>query len=172
MGSKEEHTDKARAMTARRLCDLGNVITIDFIPPNLRNNTWGITASDRKPISWAGKNHPWPQIKREHSDPKYGLCHPVIALKHEFVDFFQNGGYEKATGEQKYRAWFMLASTLVHEVAHAYWRFQRDRKGWEPLWSPYEHTPELGFSLETYMFGRIVEPHVHSILRNQPLACI
>lgn len=57
-----------------------------------------------------------------------------------------------------YRAWLTFAITLVHELAHAchFW-LTGGFIELEPLWDRCEKHPEIGFSSETYIVGRVVD---------------
>ena len=102
------------------------------------------------------------------------LEHPVImGLASEHFQVFESPRYESMTPEALRSAWFMLALTCVHELAHAVFMDRqidedddemKDVGEWqgrgkcpEPFYSPTDPEIELGAAVEHYLFGGSVE---------------
>ncbi|KAF2807911.1 uncharacterized protein BDZ99DRAFT_464811 [Mytilinidion resinicola] len=52
----------------------------------------------------------------------------------------------------------MFATTIVHEISHAYWMFFRGVEADEPLHQRGDQKCELGFSWEQWAFGHQINP--------------
>lgn len=99
------------------------------------------------------------------------LATQAIQLNSKFTTFFTNYHYEQFSDKLKQRLLFILAVTLVHELAHVWYtcrRFDYLRSGQyavanylkdEPLFTGNEPSPELGFSWEFFAFGCRFEPY-------------
>ncbi|OCL13693.1 hypothetical protein AOQ84DRAFT_224571 [Glonium stellatum] len=146
-------------------------VTFHFVPPAYEPDigalVYGMTYQDRLYLPYRNffNNSDWPSIDESQ------VC-PVIALSTEFQEFFVRV-WDTATPSKRYRASFMLASTIVHEVAHAYYHHARPWHSDDEL-EPY-HTledskPELGFSWEKWAFGVLINPCNHSITNIGALA--
>lgn len=72
------------------------------------------------------------------------------------MDYFRSR-VSFCTPAETYRVHILFAITLVHEIAHAYWFWLNERAP-EPLWHEGERNPELGFSWEREVIGRVVQP--------------
>ncbi|KAF2202444.1 hypothetical protein GQ43DRAFT_348246, partial [Delitschia confertaspora ATCC 74209] len=185
--TKIEHTPYGRRKTKRKLRQLAHMIAFVWTPPGSLDHdvmdarAYGITwpSKSHVPFSYNFRSHNWPTI-----DPKYRSGYwarrpkPVISLRQDFGQFFCKG-YRTATPCERYRAWFMFASTIVHEVAHAYytWLGRHSTKhfyadGNEPHWSVEEKNAELGFSWESVTWGRVIDPWQGEILNCHALTSI
>ncbi|KAF2185593.1 hypothetical protein K469DRAFT_687915 [Zopfia rhizophila CBS 207.26] len=168
--TRHEHKPEGRHETRMRLEKLSRILIIMFIPRKYRKTndgtSWGIT--------WPHSSFPWfryfsrsdlPHIPSKYYGPEYGKRDmAIITLNSDFQDFFYDG-YQHFTPSMTYRVWFMFASTLVHELAHAYYywlgRSPSERfHGKEPYWSKHDNDKEseLGFSWESVTWGRIPNP--------------
>ncbi|KAJ4294358.1 hypothetical protein N0V90_008048 [Kalmusia sp. IMI 367209] len=82
-------------------------------------------------------------------------------MHNDFISYFSQHLYE-ADPHIWIRTQFTFATTLVHEVAHAYsmWLGKDDD---EPLWDRHDKKAELGFSWEAQTHGYICNPLFHRI---------
>jgi len=83
-----------------------------------------------------------------------GVYKPCICLAQRFRGAFRS---TNASANERYRALFIFAVVLCHEVAHGYYMFLES--GNEPLWAENEKNPELGFSWELSVLGHIPVPN-------------
>jgi hypothetical protein len=157
--SRYEHSSEGRATTLQKLRDLGETITLMFVPRDHYDGSYyGVTYKHREQVNWIREFHPndLPSIPDEYRSSSRSKI--VVALSPDFQDFFLHG-FRTASMAQRYQMWMLFTSTLAHETAHAYEYFlDRRLGGEEPLWSRHEQTCELGFSWETTTLGRIINP--------------
>ncbi|KAL6703001.1 hypothetical protein ACN47E_010277 [Coniothyrium glycines] len=130
---------------------LYSTITLMISPRGTEEQAWGVTYLDRSmmPFSPEYLDMDFPPL-----DPRSGHARPLIAMNRVFQEFFLFA--TDVSFQEHTRALFMFASTLVHEIAHAYnfWLGHED----EPLWDIREQQAELGFSWETNVLGRVMNP--------------
>ena len=101
------------------LHELGRVITFMFHPPGTRSGCWGITYPTKRCLERYNefRASDWPStLNRYHSS---GKTRPLVCLNPDFQDFFLRVTSTSSRTEW-YRASFMFAVTLTHEIAHAY----------------------------------------------------
>ncbi|KAI1624747.1 hypothetical protein EDD37DRAFT_608231 [Exophiala viscosa] len=100
------------------------------------------------------------------------LATQAIQLNTRHTTFFTHAHYDLFTGEVKQRILFMLAVTLVHELAHVWydcrmfdymrqvqWIVAKCLRVSEPFFTGEEPEPELGLSWESFAFGCRPEPY-------------
>jgi hypothetical protein len=157
--SKYEHTPEGRAATLQNIRDLGEIITLMFVPRDYYDGSYyGVTYNYREQIEWIRKFHPndLPSIPDRYRRSSRGNI--VVALSPDFQDFFLHGSHA-ASMALRYRMWMLFTTTLAHETAHAYEYFLNRRSGGEePLWNRHDSKTELGFAWETTTLGRIINP--------------
>ncbi|KAF1993757.1 hypothetical protein P154DRAFT_588235 [Amniculicola lignicola CBS 123094] len=162
--TKKEHTTKGRRETKGRLKELAHMISWEFTPRKYKNSvddSWGATTNGDWPWSRHYRFSDYPPLPAKYYDSYYDHRVPRVTFMTAFQDFFYDG-YRICTPSQRYRTWLMFASTVVHELAHAYFKYlgrsqNRKFKG-EPRWHKHERQDELGFSWENITFGRIFNP--------------
>jgi hypothetical protein len=179
--TRMEHESAGHARTRFFIDNLSECITLMFIPPDSKEKQasyWGVTYLHRREVPWATRipSYSWPKvILRSSSEPRFQKSSRpsiTIALNTNFAQFFAHG-FSKVSLEEKYRAWFMFVATLMHEVAHAFHFYLRNDEA-EPRWAKHEAMAELGYSLESVIFGKIISPFVPwpSASWNQPLVSV
>ncbi|KAF2491175.1 hypothetical protein BU16DRAFT_566087 [Lophium mytilinum] len=139
------------------------------------SRVFGITCpgrdiSDSHTLVPFAKPFKWPRVQRHRE-------HPTIGLHHSFYDFFAYQ-YLKASTSLRYRQLFVLAQTLVHEVAHAFSMFVHPERGElavEPWYcrefmQDVTQRQELGWTWERYMFGGALIPINNNVEDMGPLA--
>jgi hypothetical protein len=158
--SSTKHTEskEARNQVKRNLRALGKSLTLMYRPAfGERGGDYGATYSSKRflPFFRYFKESDWPDTVED------GRRHPVIVFHNDFFQYFSKSLWN-AVPEIWIRMQFLFATTLVHEVTHAYsmWLgIDRD----EPLFREEDKEAELGFSWETEVLGYICNPHLHSI---------
>lgn len=117
------HSTDAIVRVRANLKELGKVISFLFMPREWNEKAWGMSFSGRKgfPRYFRHfKDHDFPP-----SRSRKGACHPVVAISSKFQDYFRQDYSRKSTPGERYRALYMFAVTLGHEIAHA-WIFMGD----------------------------------------------
>ncbi|KAF2649871.1 hypothetical protein K491DRAFT_721300 [Lophiostoma macrostomum CBS 122681] len=160
--TKKERSRDAIQKTRDSFVALAECVTLMFIPSTYSRteSAYGITNERRKCWEWSKhfRDSDYPYISRKNKDlERDGFKNPEIAILGDFQDYYRFGRRQR-TQSECYRMEFMFAVTIVHEVAHAHWMFQRRQEymGQEPHWNDYEPgRPELGFSWESVTLGRI-----------------
>lgn len=97
----------------------------------------------------------WALIARPHRH------HPIIVLHNDFHGYFSQS-LEHADVDTWLRTQFLFATTLVHEVCHAYSMWLNIEQE-EPLFRKGDIEAELGYSWETEVLGYICNPIFHDI---------
>jgi len=148
------------AQVKSNLAELGQVITFLFAPRSCTDRAWGTTYNTKHAMRFHAEFRAAdrPSIKPEFSTDAYRRRHqrPWVVMNPFFMDYFR-AREAFCTPAETYRVQFLFAITLVHEVAHAYWFWLHERMP-EPLWDASERNPELGFSWEREVIGRVVQP--------------
>jgi hypothetical protein len=164
--SRYEHTSEGRATTLQNVRNLGEMITLMFVPRDYYDGSYyGVTYKHREQVEWIRKFHPndLPSIPDTYRESTRGKI--VVALSPDFQDFFLHSSHT-ASMALRYRMWMLFTSTLAHETAHAYEYFLNRGSGREePLWSRHDKESELGFAWETTTLGRIINP-IFSDIKN------
>ncbi|KAF2490040.1 hypothetical protein BU16DRAFT_567140 [Lophium mytilinum] len=160
-----EHTRRAFDLAASALLRLSKNITIAFQPPIREADfTYGRTWAERRIFPWYSSTHPttWPDAEPVHN-PRFPDRQflPVVVLNYEYYLWMKNK-FPEANMASKIRFWFILAVTLVHEIAHAAWFVSQplyyQRRFDEPFHQKGDPSAELGFSWEEWVFGHLIYP--------------
>lgn len=143
-------TADAVSKVRKNIGGVGKVVTFMFAPPGYESVEWGSTTpfSSSREFFHEFRNSDWPSHNR--SQDKGHAC-PCIVINAKFRRFFLHR-YETASQDEIYRAWLMLAITLVHEFVHAYWLWL-SADGNEPRWCDEDVEAELGWSFEHRVIG-------------------
>jgi hypothetical protein len=129
---------------------VGELVTFMFQPPgHHEGGYYGITSHSKHewPFSREFKNH-WPPTRRP---VRKGYARPLIVISNMFQDYFRRH-VSTSSQDEHYRVLLLLATTMVHEFAHAY-EFWLTPDEHEPCWSKSEKDPELGWSWEGTVLG-------------------
>lgn len=159
-----EHTPEAHLMTRLNMDELAHVITFAFEPPTgEKDSHWGIMYSSWKDVPWR-KTSPssLPCVPNFSIEEVSNRAKPVIGLRPMFRSLF-SGEWQGLNAEHQCKVWFVFATTLVHELAHAYAVRFFGEMDEDPWWNQSEKEAELGFSWESFMFGRIINPHGYNL---------
>ena len=125
---------------------LGHSIYFQFTPPVTRVYARTILNKDRPPHT--------------------STCCPAFQTRWsasiEIAEYFkiyydEEGGYAAASRCAQFRHDFLLASTLIHEVVHAFGVLRRGNLN-EPHIRPDSPDTEWGWAWENFMFGSIINP--------------
>jgi hypothetical protein len=171
-------TKEQRMLTITAMVLLKPHISIASWPDTKLNKTWAYTERVSPPeyLNHSAYSHlpaMWPMPAQSPTDLLRRLnftgTNAMINYHHTFRDMLHP--HTNATSEQRMRAAYMLAITLIHELAHAVYicRFPALRvpaaslrPGWstderEPFFGA-QRKPELGHALETCLFdgGKIL----------------
>ena len=124
--SWEAHTTRGQNHTKRELLELADVIVFMWTPAGYKQayggDCWGMTCRRRIDCDGIHEYTPsdYPPLPNNHRPrERNGYFSPLISLNREFRQTF--GGRHPMTQSQQYRAAYMFAATLVHELAHAFW---------------------------------------------------
>ncbi|KAF2035646.1 hypothetical protein EK21DRAFT_84673 [Setomelanomma holmii] len=137
------------------LQELGEVVTIMFVPRSAKETAYGITYRKglETPFSNEFTNNNWPQMREKCRLPAYRRRKPRIVMNRDSRDHLPYQHVHSST-VAKNRLMFVIAVTLVHEVAHAYHMLLG--KGRDPLWSRNDIYLELGSSREQRVLGGMI----------------
>ena len=155
-----ENTKEAREEVKTNICELGKVITFMLRPASHEHDdSYGVTYYSMRdlPFFHCFRRDDWPKTSNDQSH-----YHPVVVMHNDFFKYFSQKGLQFTDHDVWLRTQFLFATTLVHEVAHAYsiW-LGKDRN--EPLWSKDDREAELGVSWENETLGYICNPSFHEI---------
>jgi hypothetical protein len=148
---------EALLIVKSNLKELGKVITLMFEPSGYNEKAWGRTYFDRTSMKFFHefRDLDFPRaLSNEGKAPR--VC--IVMNRQRFTDFYRFIYPKDASISEKYRAAFMFTNTLVHEIAHAYNFWLHGPEYGEPLWNMLEKHAELGFSWESHVLGRVVNP--------------
>jgi hypothetical protein len=115
---------------------------------------YGRTYLSNKMIPFYHHRHrtDWPHTDpRQRDQPK-----PVVLLNSDFTDYRSAPDYDCTSLSRWHRTLFILACTILHEVAQAYNFYLGDTD--EVCWSKYDVKPELGFAWERAVLECILNP--------------
>jgi hypothetical protein len=161
-----EITTADRQRVRDEIDDLTEVVIFMFTPSQYSNShlgqAWGVTSPEAE--YWPWSRHFYPEDYPHLSDEaliaaSHGYHIPEITLSDKFARYFKSG-YAHSTQSQDFRLQYMFATTLVHELAHAFWMWigRSNYENQEPRWYKQEPYPELGYSWEAITLGRISDP--------------
>jgi hypothetical protein len=143
----------AIAKVKENLHKLGRVITFMFHPPGSEDKNWGVTYHSKTGLECYNqfRASDWPSTNNRHHSA--GKLRPLVTMNLDFQDFFLRVTSTSSRTEW-YRASFIFAATLTHEIAHAYnfW-LVGEHDGGEPRWCRKERNAELGWSWEANIIG-------------------
>jgi hypothetical protein len=151
---------EALSTVKSNLQELGKVITLMFEPSGYDLRAWGRTYFDRTSMKFFHEFRAldFPRaLSNKGKAPR--VC--IVMNRQYFMKFYRYIYPKDASVSEKYRAAMMFTNTLVHEIAHAYYYWlhgPQDHYG-EPLWSMVEKHAELGFSWESHVLGRVLNPY-------------
>ncbi|KAF1975965.1 hypothetical protein BU23DRAFT_631244 [Bimuria novae-zelandiae CBS 107.79] len=122
------------------------------------NDCYGMTYSSKRSLPFFHRfwEHDWPET------PSDRRRHPVVVMHNDFSKYFSQQDLRNADRDVWLRTQFLFATTLVHEIAHAY-SMWLEKDHYEPLWSREDREAELGFSWENETLGYICNPLFHTI---------
>ncbi|KAF2736449.1 hypothetical protein EJ04DRAFT_562498 [Polyplosphaeria fusca] len=162
--SSSAQSPEAINVVKKNLRDMASVISLMWWPRKYRDTkdgkAWGLCFQSLRDLPWVNdfERRDFPSVP----DRRWNNSHPIICLNPIFQEFFYDG-FATASRCTQYRMLYLLATTLVHELVHAYWMFI-DREefhdydwGQEPLFNRHDEKSELGFSWETTTLGRVAD---------------
>lgn len=148
------------------LQELGEIVTFMFAPRGYPCNFYGMTTVHKSMFPWFYRYHPqdWPTAHDKYHSAHYHHARPSITMSADFQKYFKTH-YSVSSLSERYKAWFLFAVTIVHELGHAYefWLHNTQLGPEEPFCSHFDKNAELGFSWETSVVGRITNPLNHTI---------
>jgi hypothetical protein len=137
------------------LRELGQVITFMFEPSGQHDKACGRTHHDRRKIDFIHKFRDSDFPRALSSESK--AARVCIVMSRRFTKFYRKIHPVEASVREKYSAWIIFTGTLLHSIAHAY-NYWLHGLVHEPLWDLNEKRAELGYSWESHIFGRVMDP--------------
>ncbi|KAH9882764.1 hypothetical protein J1614_000130 [Plenodomus biglobosus] len=142
---RQEYLDGVR----EALHCLGHSTRIDFVPPVHR-----VYARTKR-------SNAIPTHKTACCSQFQRMWSPCIEIADYFRAYYENG-YSDASRCAQFRHDFLFATTLVHEIVHAFGVLRRGDL-YEPHIRANDPNTEWGWAWENFMFGCIINPQQRSI---------
>lgn len=144
----------------RNMRELGKVIVFMFTPASdIYDAGYGATYGNKRnlPFFHRFRKSDWPKTPNGYRKP-----HPVVVMHSDFCKYFSQKESRQTDHDTWLRTQFLFATTLVHEIVHAYGMWLGKDHG-EPRWGQDDKEAELGFSWENETLGYICNPLFHDI---------
>lgn len=149
---------EARDQVETNIRALGKDLTLMLRPASGEDGgDYGATYSNKRYLPFVRhfRESDWPDTADDRRR------HPVIVLNNDFYQYFSQP-LQNAEPDIWIRTQFLFATTLVHEVCHAYSMWLNTERD-EPLFRKGDLEAELGFSWEKEVLGYICNPVFHNI---------